>query len=201
VTWSTPLPPSCTTAEPSAAPAPAARRIALLPTARLVATALLVGIVVFAVPAAGPARASAPLTPAAASGAADSYDRAMLHELNRVRGRLHLPRVRIDARMSRSADAHSRAQARQGAIAHGSWNGRVARAAGHPEGVGEVIAWLNRATPQEEIAWVVRGWLDSPVHRPVLLDGDFRRVGIGRALGWLDGVEAAVHTVDWATAR
>jgi uncharacterized protein YkwD len=47
----------------------------------------------------------------------------------------------------------------------------------------------------------VRGWLHSPPHREVLLDGRFRRVGIGRAGGRLGGTNAAIYTVDWASAR
>jgi uncharacterized protein YkwD len=198
------LPPSWENADRAAASAPPSGGLALLPTARLIATALLVGIAILVVPAGGGAAEPAGPAPASSSQAAprlDAYDRAMLTELNRVRARFRLPRLTVDARISRSADAHSRAQARQGAIAHGAWNGRVARAAGRPRRVGEVIAWRGPADPATEVAWVVRGWLDSPVHRPVLLDRSFRRIGIGRALGVVEGLDAAVHTVDWATAR
>jgi uncharacterized protein YkwD len=137
----------------------------------------------------------------AATAAAARFGPAVLAELNRIRARKHLPAVVIDARMSRTAAAHSREMARRGYLAHGAWGSRVARASGSANAVGEVLGWLRRAGPRNEARGIVRGWLDSPTHRLVLLDARFRRVGIGRAGGRLRGVDAAIYTVDWASAR
>lgn len=140
-------------------------------------------------------------SPAASAAAAKGFGPAVLAELNRARARHGLSPVVADRRMTRAAARHSRDMARRNYFAHGSWGGRVARAAGSPRAVGEVIGWLQRTSPRAEARRVVRGWLDSPAHRDVLLDGSFGRVGIGRAPGRVGSIEAALYTVDWASAR
>ena len=211
------MPTSSPTAEPAGATAaPARPPLALRPTARLIATALLAGIALLALPAAAPAERPAAGGPTAAAAGADvlparaaaaprarldRHGRALLAELNRVRAAHGRPPLRADARMSRAAAAHARAQARRRALGHGPWQGRVARAAGHPRRVGELLAWRLRAAPAREARVVVRGWLRSPGHRPLLLDPTFRRVGIGRAAAPLAGAPGAIHSVGLASAR
>jgi uncharacterized protein YkwD len=90
---------------------------------------------------------------------------------------------------------------RRGYFAHGGWSSRVARASGSARSVGEVLGWTARSTPRREARKIVRGWLDSSAHRHVLLEPAFRRVGLGRATGRLQGRNAAIWTVDWASAR
>jgi len=169
---------------------------------RLLATAL--AALLLALPAAlataDSAGAVAPTGPQATAAAA-RFGPALLAELNRVRAKHGLGPVVADRRMSRAAGAHSRDMARRGYFGHGSWSGRVARAAGRPHEVGEVLGWLTRSTPRREARGVVRGWLHSPPHRAVVLDGGFKRVGLGRAAGRFGGLPAAIYTVDWASAR
>ena len=105
----------------------------------------------------------------------------MLRELNRMRAANHLPPLREDARMDRTAAGHSRDMARHGYFAHGAWPIRVMAAAGSARSIGEVIGWRVQGSPRREARAMVREWLGSPPHRRVLLDGGFRRVGIGRA--------------------
>jgi uncharacterized protein YkwD len=124
------------------------------------------------------------------------FGRAMLRSLNRVRAEHHLPRLTFDRRMARTASAHSRSMVYGGYFAHGAWNRRVSRSSGHARSVGEVIGWLGPASPGAEAARLVRAWLSSPLHRSVLLDGQFRRVGIGRV-----GGGTATYTVDLASGR
>lgn len=144
----------------------------------------------------------APAPAAAASGHGHSgFGAAMLRELNRVRARYHLATVRGDGRMSRGAAGHSRDMARHGYFAHGAWDGRVARASGSANDVGEVLGWLGRGNPSHEAAGMVRAWLSSPEHRHVLLDGAFSRVGIGRAVGRRGRERTAVYTVNFASSR
>ncbi len=131
----------------------------------------------------------------------DSFGSAMLRELNRVRARHRLAAVRLDERMSAQAQAHSRDMAEHGYFAHGTWSGRVARAAGHAHSVGEVLGWLARTSPRREASQVVHAWLRSPTHREVVLNGGFRRIGIGREIGALASTQAAIYTVDFASAR
>jgi uncharacterized protein YkwD len=124
------------------------------------------------------------------------FGRAMLHSLNRVRAAHHLPRLTFDRRMAHAATAHSRSMVYGGYFAHGQWDRRVSRASGHARSVGEVLGWLGSASPGAEAARLVRAWLNSPEHRRVLLDGHFRRVGIGRVHGG-----EAMYTVDFASGR
>lgn len=109
--------------------------------------------------------------------------------------------LRLDRRMNEMAGAYTRQMARSSTLGHGSWSQRVARSASAPSHVGEVIGWLVPGTARAEAAAVVRSWLASPVHRQVLLDGGFRRIGIGRAVGALGGASSAIYTVDFASAR
>jgi uncharacterized protein YkwD len=129
------------------------------------------------------------------------FGSAVLRSLNRVRKQHRLPSLSFDPRMSRAASRYSRAMARHGFFSHGAWTSRVAHAAGRGFAIGEVLGWLEPASPHVEARWVVQAWLRSPEHRRVLLDRTFRRVGIGRAVGGESGRHAAVYTVDFASAR
>jgi uncharacterized protein YkwD len=71
-------------------------------------------------------------------------------------------------------------------------------AAGNARSVGEVIGWRVQSSPSSEATNLVREWLGSPPHRRVLLDGGFRRVGIGRATATSGGNPTALYTVDFA---
>jgi uncharacterized protein YkwD len=164
-----------------------------------VALTVLVALAAWLAGGATPAQADG--GPTAGTAAKARFGPAVLAELNRVRAKHGLRPVVGDRRMARTAARHSRDMARRGYFAHGPWGGRVARAAGGPRRVGEVIGWLTRATPASEARRVVRGWLDSPAHRHVMLDGGFQRVGIGRAAGRVGSLRAALYTVDWASAR
>ncbi len=141
------------------------------------------------------------VAPAAAATPPGGTAATLLRALNRARAQAHLAALRIDPRMSDTAGAYSREMARTRRIDHGSWTSRVARSAGTPDGSGEVIGWLTPGTAQAEASWVVNAWLNSPVHRRVLLDGSFRRIGIGRAASALTGSPTAIYTVDFATPR
>jgi uncharacterized protein YkwD len=145
--------------------------------------------------------AAAPAGAGAATPAEGGFKRALLRELNRARAAYHLPSMREDRRMDRGALGHSRDMARRGYVTHGRWTGRVAAASQSADSIGEVLGWLAPDDPRDEAAWLVRAWLGSPSHRPVVLGASFRRVGIGRTTGWIGGRSAAVYTVDFATAR
>jgi len=144
-----------------------------------------------------PAAAAAP--PAGASGPEGPFARAMLRELNRMRAAHRLPPLREDARMDRTAAGHSRDMARHGYFAHGAWPSRVKAAAGGARSIGETIGWRVQGGPASEARAMVQEWLGSPPHRRVLLDGRFRRVGVGRATSTNAGHPTALYTVDWAT--
>lgn len=138
---------------------------------------------------------------AAAKRKVGPFTRALLRELNHARAQQDLVAVRGDERMDRGASSYSRSMAARGTVAHGSWTGRVAAASRQADGIGEVLGWLAPRDPRGEAAWLVSAWLGSPTHRPVVLGATFRRVGVGRATGWIGGERSAIYTVDFATAR
>ena len=142
-------------------------------------------------------------TPAAAAprSVLGPFGRALLRELNHARAQYGLPAVRDDARMDGAARAHSRTMAASGSVTHGSWDSRVAAAARHASSIGEVLGWRSPGSARSEAAWLVRAWLGSPYHRPVVLGASFRRVGIGRTTGSVNGEASAIYTVDFASAR
>jgi uncharacterized protein YkwD len=146
-----------------------------------------------------PAAATSPPTAVASGPHVGPFARAMLRELNRMRAAHHLPALREDRHMDGGAASHSRDMARRRYFAHGAWPGRVMAAAGSARSIGEVIGWRVQSSPRSEASAMVRDWLNSPPHRRVLLDGDFSRVGIGRATSSQNGHSTALYTVDWAT--
>lgn len=138
---------------------------------------------------------------ASAASKADRYRAAVLRELNRVRARHALARLHADRRLARTARAHSRDMARRGYFSHGSWATRVRASAGRARSIGEVLARRRVGRPGQEARAIVRAWLRSPGHRVVLLNGSFRRVGIGRATAGRGGGRTALYTVDFASRR
>lgn len=162
----------------------------------LLALALLAGLVISAA-----ASAAAQPTARSARVAKGAYGAAVLRALDRMRAQHGLPGYTVDVRMNRGATAYAGVLAHDGFFAHGAWVPRVARAAGQSHDIGEVLGWLAPGGPRGEASWLVNAWLHSPEHRRVLLDGSFRRVGIGRAVGEEGGRWAAVYTVDFAGRR
>ena len=62
-----------------------------------------------------------------------------------------------------------------------------------------MIGWLGVGSARAEARAIVQSWLASRSTGSVLLDGGFRRVGIGRAIGALGGATSAIYTVDFAS--
>jgi uncharacterized protein YkwD len=98
--------------------------------------------------------------------------------------------VAANPRLARAGLAHSRDMVARAYFAHDSLSGRTfvarIRTAGYfrrTRGwtVGENLAWgtYGEATP----AAIVHAWMASPPHRANILNGRFREVGIGTALG------------------
>jgi uncharacterized protein YkwD len=145
-----------------------------------------------------PSTAPAEAAPKSALG---PFGRALLRELNHVRAQHGLPPVRDDARMDGAARSHSNAMAASGSVTHGSWSGRVTAASRHAGSIGEVLGWCAPGTARGEAAWLVRAWLGSSIHRPIVLGAGFRRIGVGRTTGTIAGATSAIYTVDFASAR
>jgi uncharacterized protein YkwD len=124
--------------------------------------------------------------------------------VNEERAALGRPPVELDMGLTAVAFDYARKHVAEQYVAHvdpagGELTDRLARIGYRAEGAGENLYWgsgvLN--TP----AGAVKGWMESPEHRINMLDPDFRRIGIGIALGApVAGVEEAVtYTADFDT--
>jgi uncharacterized protein YkwD len=134
-----------------------------------------------------------PAASAAACGGADSrptagaqYSEAVRCLLNAQRAQAGLAPLGPDRRLARAARRFSQAMVRQRFFAHVSPQGSTVdqrvRAAGYSDRtVGETIGWGSGtlATP----AAIVQGWMNSPPHRAIIMDGRYRDVGLGIAAG------------------
>ena len=145
---------------------------------------LALAVAVFAVvpSASAAARASADSRAAAVA----QYREAVRCLLNAQRAQAGLAPLAPNRRLARAARRFSQAMVRQRFFDHvspqGSTMDRRVRAAGYADPmVGETIAWGAGAlaTP----AAIVQGWMNSPPHRAIIMDGRFHEVGLGIAAG------------------
>ena len=119
------------------------------------------------------------LAPSPASAAGMSrFEWRVSAEINAIRAQHGLPAVTHRGLLSGAAGRHAARLRRSGRLVHSSTS-RLARRAGSP--VGEVIAWSSRRRTSARS--IVRRWMQSPGHRAVLLDGRFRRIGVGASRG------------------
>jgi uncharacterized protein YkwD len=113
--------------------------------------------------------------------------------------------LRTSAELQRSAAAYARTMVRDRFFSHVTPSGltfveRIRRGTHYLDGawswrVGENLAWGvgRRATP----AGIVAGWMASPAHRRVLLDGAFREMGMGIAPGAPVDVDGSAQTATY----
>jgi uncharacterized protein YkwD len=132
----------------------------------------------------------------------DRSERALLRAINSKRAQLGLRAVRSSPQLARAADYHSNEMLAGSYFAHTSSNGasfdvRI-RSFTQSKSVGETLAMLDRCG-RHMARTVVKMWMDSPGHRAILTSSQFRRVGIGRRSGRLDGGRACLVTADFAS--
>jgi uncharacterized protein YkwD len=131
----------------------------------------------------------------------NGFERQVIRELNDARAQHGLARVRADAGLNRAADRHSRDMLRSDFFDHPSSDGtpfdRRVRRFADANMVGETLA----ALPQRRggAGMVVQLWLDSAVHRDIVLGAGFRRIGVARRWGSLGNEQNAVVTADFAS--
>jgi uncharacterized protein YkwD len=168
----------------------------------LVVTA--VAVLLFAVPSASAAGACSSANATAAKASKRALVRATLCVLNAERARHRLRPLRLNHKLSRAAQRHSRAMARHRFFSHTSPGGasfvdRI-RSTGYLSGarswtVGENIAYGSgrRSTPRS----IGSAWMNSPPHRSNILSSSFRSIGIGIALGTPVGGGGGTYTTDF----
>lgn len=137
-----------------------------------------------------------------------ALDAQIAADINAVRARRGLARLRLSHPLHAAATFHSYEMARGGFFSHDSADGasvstrlaRFYRAIGYRQWqVGETLLWYS---PTLGSAGVVREWLTSPDHRAILLDPEFREIGVSAvhakaAAGPPDGDEATIVTADF----
>jgi uncharacterized protein YkwD len=112
---------------------------------------------------------------------AGGHQQRMLHAVNAMRAQHGLAPFHASASLHRSAGAYARWMLRANYFGHVS---RI-RSSGRFARVGEALAWHvgGRARVQS----TVRGWMNSPPHRALILHPGFRWLGAGMAHGTLSG--------------
>jgi uncharacterized protein YkwD len=145
--------------------------------------------------------------PAVADGRSslDRAERQLVRGINQERARHGAPRLKLVGGLIRSADRHTRDMVTSGRFAHASSNGtqtmdRIRRF--YPAGrIGENLAYVPWGRGLAGAREVVAMWMDSPPHRAVLLSTGFRRVGVARRSGRIQGMSGHFFTADFASPR
>lgn len=129
-----------------------------------------------------------------AHAAATRSERAIVRLLNAERSRYGLPRLRLSSALTRAAQAHSWNCLRSNSLSHTTGRITSARASG------EALAWSQRGAGSGARS-IVNLWMRSAPHRAIVLNGNFRRVGVGRVRGKLGPTAGVMVTADFASAR
>jgi uncharacterized protein YkwD len=146
------------------------------------------------------------LTPSVAHAA--QTRRATLCLLNRQRARHGLRRLHLHRSLTNAATRYARLMVRQRFFAHVSPAGstmaqRIKRThyLRHTRGwsLGENLAWGagSASTP----AQIVDAWMHSAGHRANILNGSYREIGIGIALGAPTGASGATYVNEFGRRR
>src|ERR671914_93274 len=150
----------------------------------------VVGAMLVAAPSAMGARACEAANATPAKAAMRTMVRATLCVLNAQRERHGLRPLKLNKRLSKAARRHARDMVRRGYFAHDSLGGgtfvdRIRRSGylndAHRWTVGENLAWGTSTTSAPRA--ITAMWMNSAGHRANILNGSFREVGIGLALG------------------
>ncbi len=143
--------------------------------------------------------------PSPARAGSAGNEQVLLKLINAARAQHGLGRLVLQPSLAGAARAHSRDMLQQGYFAHSpasgvSYSSRLAGAGYRRSGFGswavsEVIGWgkATRGTPHA----VLRAWLASPWHRPIVLGARWRDVGVGCVRGTYQGrTGVLLYTVD-----
>lgn len=107
----------------------------------------------------------------------------------------------LDPRLTKAARSHSREMVKKDYFSHTSYNGESVSARLRRFGYGRSVYGENIAGGYGSPAKAGRifgNWMDSASHRSNILDGKFRRVGVGTYKGDYRGVGGyTMYTVDF----
>lgn len=142
----------------------------------------------------------APPPPVAHAAGATQFEHALVRQINAARAYCGMKQLRATARLRRVARHHTFDMIRRNTLSHDgdgtTFSTRMHRSTDYRV-VGEVLAFA----PGRRVGArrVVNAWLGSDEHRAELLNGSFRRVGVGTARGRIGGRRGVVITADFAT--
>jgi uncharacterized protein YkwD len=106
-------------------------------------------------------------------------EKTLLELTNKERADKKLPPLEANPILFKVARAHSANMAKQGKMEHvldGKTPAQRVDAAGYDYArVAENIAWADGGALEA----IVKGWMDSKLHRDNILNGDFKEIGIG----------------------
>jgi uncharacterized protein YkwD len=119
-----------------------------------------------------------------------SVEQSMVDSINAVRAEHGVAPVQHAPRLSRSCSAYAKRMLKSRRWAHAN----STRVAGF-RGVAEILARTPRRTAPGP---VIRMWLNSAVHRKVLLGNRYRHVGVGTKTGRMGGKRTTLWVVRFA---
>jgi uncharacterized protein YkwD len=131
-----------------------------------------------------------------------TLDGSIVAGINAARTGRGLPRLRVSPRLQSAARSHSLDMARHGFFSHDSGNGtpagaRLTRFYGPAAKIGEaLLEWSPDVTAGE----AVQAWLSSPEHRAILLDPEFRELGVSAVHATASGGEFHGSEITLVTA-
>jgi uncharacterized protein YkwD len=156
--------------------------------------ALSVLVVIVFVAAVAPEASARALTGRALASA--TRNTALIAAVNSVRTIHLLPRLSVDASLSRAARSHSRDMLLHDYFGHGNFAVRMSRFGVQGRVFAETLAWKRGVMTANATLAV---WLASSEHRSILLDPALHRIGVATPIGPFDGfARATVITADFA---
>lgn len=133
-------------------------------------------------------------------------EKSILAKHNRVRTARDKPRLCIHPKLQRAARQHARDMLQRDYFSHttkGSGDtlaDRIREQNYRYRTIGENIAWGSGTKGMP--ANIHQNWMQSPGHRKNILNGSFRQVGIGMALGNFKGYsKSRMYVADFGTRR
>jgi uncharacterized protein YkwD len=128
---------------------------------------------------------------------ASAWKQHLLMRINHYRAAHGVHRLRVGPHLSRAARAHSNDMAAHRMLSHSSssgtnWLTRLRAYGFRGSWAGENLA-VGMWTPRHTL----RTWIRSPEHRANLLNGHYRAIGMGRALGTWAGYRVYYITADF----
>jgi uncharacterized protein YkwD len=172
---------------------------------------LIIALAVVAV-CGGFASKEAVTSPGSGHVALTSFESGVFGQLNQIRAQYGLKPVKVSARLTASAEQHSREMAADGYFEHTSADGtsfwkRIDRwyaSGGYGYwSVGENLLW---SSPDVDPAHALQRWMASPEHRSNILAARWREVGVAAvhvdaAPGTYHGLAVTIITTDFGVRR